>query len=104
MEDLTNISEDVKHCLVDHPATRNSDNLLFWTLAHDALAKKGIDIDRISFTDVILSLNRYGIPKFETVVRLRRKIQSDFPELKGCKEITEGRSDKEQEFIEFANE
>lgn len=104
MEDLNTISEKVKQILEDEPAARDSDNLLFWKIAHDTLEGQGLDIDTMSFTELFLSLNSYGIPKFETVGRIRRKIQSDFPELKGTGRITAARELKAESFRAYAHE
>ena len=86
MEGFTNTSSLVMNILTSEPSTRNSDNILFHQVCKTILSNQGIDINDLGFTELFLSLKGYGIPQFETVGRIRRKIQSECPELQ-CNEI-----------------
>lgn len=83
---FTNTSALVMDILTYEPSTRNSDNLLFHQICKTILSNQGIDISDMGFTELFLSLKEYGIPQFETVGRIRRKIQSECPKLQ-CNEI-----------------
>lgn len=83
---FTNTSALVMDILTYEPSTRNSDNLLFHQVCKTILSNQGIDISDKGFAELFLSLKKYGIPQFETVGRIRRKIQSKCPELQ-CNEI-----------------
>lgn len=82
--------------------SRNSDNYLFYLVAKKILGSKGIDIEKIGFTDLFLQLKEYGLPQFETVGRIRRKLQHDFPELSGCETVSKQRSLNEESFNDLA--
>ena len=104
MEDLESITSEVRQCLDDNPRTRDSDNLLYWMIAQDILQKQDIDIDRMGFTELFLSLNSYGIPKYETVVRIRRYIQRKYPELMGTERIEKARAHRSEVIADYVRE
>lgn len=74
MNNLTNASALVKDILTENPAARDSDNLLFYLACKKILADHGKNIDTIGFGNLFLSLHKYGLPQFETVGRVRRKL------------------------------
>lgn len=45
---------------------------------------------------VIYQLKDYGLPGYDTVTRLRRRIQSEHPELKASDQVTDWRAEKEE--------
>ena len=88
--------------LIDDKSSRNNDNYLFYLVAKKILGSKGIDIDRIGFKELFLSLKDYGIPPYETVGRIRRKLQCDFPELSGNEKVSIQRSLSEEAFADYS--
>lgn len=86
MNGFTNTSALVMNILTSEPSTRNSDNLLFHQVCKTILSNQCIDINNLGFSELFLSLKDYAIPQFETVGRIRRKIQSEYPELQ-CNEV-----------------
>lgn len=104
MNNLTNASALVKEILVEVPAARDSDNLLFYLVCKKVLADNGKNIDSMGFGKLFLSLHKYGLPQFETVGRVRRKLQQTFPELQSSSEVRSGRMNHCDSFKEFAME
>lgn len=102
MDEFTNTSELVMSILINDKQSRNSDNYLFYLVAKNILGRKGIDVDKIGFKKLFLALKDYGLPQFETVGRIRRKLQRDFPELSGCESVSIQRSLNEESFVDFA--
>lgn len=102
MDEFTNTSELVMSIMINDKQSRNSDNYLFYLVAKNILGIKGIDVDKIGFKELFLSLKEYGLPQFETVGRIRRKLQNDFPELSGCESVSMQRSLNEESFVDFA--
>jgi len=102
MDEFTNTSELVMSILINDKQSRNSDNYLFYLVGKQILGSKGIDIDKIGFGKLFLSLKDYGLPQFETVGRIRRRLQHDHPELLGCESVSEIRSRNEEAFNDFA--
>lgn len=49
------------------------------------------------FCDVVRNLKDLGLPSIETVTRLRRKVQSEHPELEASDKVAEWRADKEEQ-------
>lgn len=84
--DFTSTSSLVKDILSSEPTTRNSDDHLFHAVCKYILSNQGIDINALGFSELFLSLKDYGLPQFETVGRIRRKLQNEYPELQ-CNEI-----------------
>lgn len=101
MDELNSTYDLVKNILNNNERSRNSDNYLFYLVAKNILARKGLDADVIGFKELFSSLNKYGIPPFETVTRSRRKVQQKHPELVGSRSVNIERAMKQEEFINF---
>ena len=102
MDEITTTIELVKFFLINDKHSRNSDNYLFYLVAKKILGSKGIDIDKIGFKDLFLSIKEYGLPQYETVGRIRRKLQHDFPDLSGCESVSMQRLLNQETFSEFS--
>lgn len=76
---------------------RDSDNKLYVAVI-DALVPNG---SQLSVAELFCSQNKLGIPPFESVSRCRRRVQSDCPELRGNKEVLNGRRNKERQFRDY---
>jgi hypothetical protein len=103
MDEITNTSELVMNFLINDKRSRNSDNYLFYLVAKQILESKGIDIDKMGFKDLFLQVKEYGLPQFETVGRIRRKLQHDHPELSGSDSVSMIRTLNQDAFREFAS-
>lgn len=104
MNEFTNTTELVQSLLTNDSKTRNSDNYLFYMVCKTILGGKGIDIETIGFSKLFRSLKEYNLPQFETVGRIRRKLQHDLPELACCVEVGIERAVNKDAFKEFARE
>lgn len=104
MHNLSTTSELVKDIMTVNPGARDSDNYLFYLVCKKLLADQEIDIEDMLFTKLFLSLPAYGLPQFETVGRVRRKIQQEYPELQCSEEVRIGRSMKQDSFMDYATE
>lgn len=92
----------VMQVLLEQPRTRNSDNLLYYTVCKIIGLKNGINIDSISMPSFFLHMKEYHMPAFETVRRTRQKIQADYPELAGCSNVEGQRKMNEEVFRGYA--
>ncbi len=104
MNNLTNASALVKEILTEEPAARDSDNLLFYLVCKKVLADHGKNIDTIGFGKLFLSLRQYGLPQFETVGRVRRKLQQIFPELQCSPAVAMNRASGRDAFTNYAKD
>ncbi len=102
MDELNNTSTLVMDFLIHDRHSRDSDNYLFYLVAKKILGSKGIDIEKIGFTDLFLQLKEYGLPQFETVGRIRRKLQHKHPELSGSESVSMQRSLNQEVFNDFS--
>lgn len=89
----------VQFILQEVPRTRNSDNALYVEVCHMVAQKKGIDLDSMLFSRVF---NSGEFPKYESVSRVRRKIQEEQPELRAEADVEAYRMLQEEEFKKFA--
>lgn len=103
-EGFATISALVMDILTSEPSTRNSDNLLFHQVCKTLLSNQGIDINDLGFTELLLSLKDYGLPQFETVGRIRRKLQNEYPELICSSEVGMNRFMLENSFKDLAKD
>lgn len=97
-EEISNTQILVKRLLTECPETRNSDMILYIKVVE----KLNSACNSMAFESVLRNLKELGLPCFETVRRTRAKIQSEYPELKGCKAVQEGRAENEEIFEEYA--
>lgn len=92
------LEELVTKVLIENPFARDSDTELFFSvcmvICPNALAKP--------FGSVLRDFNSYGLPRFESIARIRRKVQAAFPELQGNRQVESWRKEKETEFREYA--
>ena len=94
----------VQKILTEDPASRDSDNYLFYKVCKVLLAEQGKDIETMGFVNLFLSLKGYGLPQFETVGRIRRKLQSVHPEFAASEHVDRIRSSNQGQFFEYARE
>ena len=84
----------VEHILQRHPDARDSDFRLFgWVCA---VIKP--DVMSLPFKQVLWQHQELDLPSYETITRIRRKLQEKNPELRG--KAFQKRHEKESEYIE----
>ncbi len=96
-DNLHTINDLVERILMNNPATRDSDELLYISVLEHFKAP----IRTTSFAELFPRLQMDGFPSFSTVSRARRKVTEENPELKGTDDIKEKRSQLEAYFHEF---
>lgn len=85
--------DKVKAILEEHPAAREDDRALYYWI----LKEEGYDVT-VSIARFLMGT---GYPNFETIGRVRRKLQEKYPELSG-NNIRAMRSKAEKEFKAYA--
>lgn len=86
MSEIRNITYQV---LLKYKRARNSDEILYYYVIKEFLRRKGVNIDKMLFRDVML--NSQQLPKFETVSRCRRYLRERHPEIKGSADTERAR-------------
>lgn len=104
MDELKTTTDLVRYVLLMYPNTRDSDNYLYYRVLKIIGDRKGIDIDSMSVTTFFMNLRQYGFPTFETVCRIRRKLQEKYPEFVGSDSINAYRDSNERRFRKYARE
>ena len=95
---LGELEKIVRRILVDNPATRGSDDLLYVCY----LDYIGFDTSRFTVRDFLLNYRKYKIPTVESVGRCRRKLQANNEELKPTKDIELKRREVEKSFYDYS--
>lgn len=95
---LRNIKALVKTILEENDNTRSSDMLLYFEVCR-ALNDKALEYP---FGGVILKLDKFNLPPFESVRRSRQKVQEQHPELAANDVVQVFRAENEEEYREFA--
>lgn len=86
----------VRYILLNKAATRSDDKLLyFWVLREEGFNT------RISIENYLLG-DTY--PNYDSITRVRRKLQEKYPELRPEKNEQIRRQEAEEDFIEYARE
>lgn len=91
----THYYDIVKRILIENPATRDDDMLLWGSF----LAKFMIVLPHEEFYDVIQNARARKIPSYESITRARRKVQEREPNLRGKR--YSGRKKEEREYREY---
>lgn len=102
VKELKTISGLVKAILEYDKPSRNSDSVLYLNVLTVICGEKDIDVKSLTVPSLLLLGKDLGLPNFETVRRSRQKIQAEFPELSGNKEVQAHRQANEDAFREFA--
>ena len=103
MNNIKNIKRTqdlVKYFLETEPATRNSDDLLYFKICEHL--NKGCL--HLPFQTVILNRSHFSLPPFESVRRARQKLQAAFPELAGSDKVEAQREVNEMIVRDYARQ
>lgn len=84
----------VMEILEKNPATRNSDALLYL----EVIEKIGRGNSQKPIWEILLGLEKLGLPCFETVRRTRQKIQRTRNDLRASDKVQDYRSAREEQF------
>lgn len=98
MKNLITIQDIVEKILREEKPSRDSDHLLYYYFCKRV--KPEILEDK--YGDILLSFNSYELPTFESVSRIRRKVQYLYPELKSNKNVEDWRREREEAFEEYS--
>lgn len=98
MSKLNTTKALVKSILTSKEDTRNSDMLLYLEVAKQINPQ----VLNNTFGSVLLWLDKYSLPPFESVRRARQKLQAKYPELAACETVQEYRAENEAEYRDFA--
>lgn len=90
------IKDVVKVKLIEKPLTRCDDMRLVYEVYKEYLPS----IDSIPIRALMLNHNAYNLPSLASIIRYRRKIQVEYPELQANEKIRKARRDKEKEYRE----
>ncbi len=100
---IKEVSNLVHELLINEPACRNSDNILYWRVLQTMGSRKGIDVEKMSVPTLLFHMKEYGLPSIESVGRARRKIQEHNPELCADDDVEAYREVLEEEYREYAS-
>lgn len=101
---IKDVEKRVKAILIEDPQARNSDSFLYLKVLKMIGKENGIDVESISIIKFLLDMSNSPFPPFESVRRARQKLQSAYPELRGCKAVEEARAENELEYREYVRE
>lgn len=99
-KELQTITGIVKGILEHDPDTRNSDEYLYLKVCEKV---SGMCLN-LPFWKVFLNRKTYGLPSYETVGRVRRKLQETHPELAGSSTVEAQRMLNEEVFRDYARQ
>lgn len=100
MENLKTIEQKVKAVLEQDADARNDDMTLYVRLCDTYV--KGISQQRLD--TVLLQYKLFGLPNFESVSRIRRKLQAEQPELMGSTRTQQTREQQERIYKKYVKE
>lgn len=98
MKKLNKLENIVSEILTNIPDTRNDDFILV-TCVYHAIAPTAV---YAPFNQVMIDHKELGLPPFESITRVRRKLQADHEELRAVKEVAEARTNKQADYIEYS--
>lgn len=97
------VEDDIKPILKYNEAARCDDMTLYASYVYDKLKGANTSKDWLVtvFSDRLFRI-MHGIAPYETVSRVRRKLQATYEELRAPKDYIEKRKKKEQEYKKYA--
>lgn len=98
MENLRTIEQKVRAVLEQDVDARNDDMTLYVRIC-DTYVK---GVSRQPFETVMLQYRLLGLPNFESVSRIRRKLQAEVSELSGSARTQQTRQEQERVYRNYA--
>lgn len=95
---LHKLEDVVKPILESCPETRGDDFLL----VYNVYMRLNPSLNNKKFRDIIFNHKSLGLPPFESITRVRRKLQLINKELRPCEEIDTARINDTSTYIEYA--
>ncbi len=80
---IVNMQEAVKAMLNIHPTTRDDDKLLVAKIWWHCTKKMNIDPEKATMLDFMQLYKDGHLPSADVITRARRKVQENYPELRG---------------------
>lgn len=84
--------------ILEHDPTARNDNFVLVSSVYQRLGKIN---DTQTFYCVMLGHKQLGLPSFESITRVRRRVQKKYPTLRANKQIQDIREEQEQMFFEY---
>lgn len=100
MENLKTIEQKVRAVMEQDADARNDDMTLYVRLCDTYI--RGISQQRLD--TVLLQYKLLGLPNFESVSRIRRKLQAEHPELLGSTRTQQTRQEQERIYRKYSKE
>lgn len=100
MENLKTIEGKIKAILKKDEETRDDDMLLYLKVCSAYLKGAGA----MPLAEVMTQYKYLGLPSFESVCRIRRKLQAKHPELAGNSHVRRVRAKGEKDYRNYAKE
>ena len=97
-----NTTEIVRPILENDERARNSDDYLYLKVVKQIQKQTVPAAPSLMFENVMLHREEMGFPSYETVGRVRRKLQEQNPELRACKTVEAYRKENEAAFKAYA--
>lgn len=100
MKNLKTIEKKVRAILIKNEDARNDDMVLYLALCNLCLKDAGA----MPLAEIMTQHKYLGLPSFESVSRIRRKLQAGHPELAGSHPVRKLRATGEKAYRKYAKE
>lgn len=100
--DLYKTSKLVEIVLRQNPKTRDDDYLLWFVVLETAYKHTYPSLFDYSIEEFLTTLKDTKFPRYETVSRVRRKLQAEYPELRSTEKTKKARAGLEAKYREYA--
>lgn len=98
MKNIKKTQDLVKEILMEEPAARNSDMVLYYMVC---LRKNASALGK-PFAEVIINLQKLNLPSIASVERARRKMQERYPNLASDKKVKAMREEQEEIYRKYS--
>lgn len=92
------IEKIVKTVLIKNVDARSDDFILIQKVCYEISPC----VSHLPFLEVMMNHDYYGLPSFSSIVRARRKIFEECPNLRPNNKVTEKREELQEEYKEYA--
>ena len=95
MSRISKYENVVRYILTNYKATRSDDKLLYYWVLREERLFTGITLEEFLLRDE-------GYPNYDSISRIRRRLQAQFPELLPVKKEQIRRQEAEEDFRAYA--
>lgn len=101
-KELRNLLTIVEEVLTADIEARGNNDYLYYLVCKEVARDRGVELDNLKFTTVLTNRKLYCFPPYESVTRVRRRVQASNYDLLPSEKVEKLRRNRELSFERWA--